>query len=935
MAVNTTDVGELFVKLKGDLTELEQSLDSAKEQTAQAGKEIEQDWSKIASKMNNIGKGLTVGVTMPIIGAGVASVKMASDVNETMNKIDVVFGKNSESIKAWADTSITSMGLAGQSALDSAALFGDMGTSMGLSTDMAAGMAVTLTQLSSDLASFKNIRQDVATTALNGIYSGETESLKQLGVVMTVANLEQYAMEQGIKKVYGEMTQAEKVQLRYAYVIDATSKSQGDFANTSDGTANQMRMVLENAKQLGASIGQDLLPEVNKMLVSINGVTQKLSEMNPASRKAVIGFALVAASIGPLLMTTSKLITATQTIKGALEGFKLTSTIAQFLGLATAETASATAKTNATIATTVETIATEANTTAQGKNTVASVANAGATTAMGTASAVATPAVSGLAVATNVLLGPVGIIAGLMGAVGIGIAVFGSKAKEASTGTDEFNESVTETSDVIAEAESMMADFDTGSIIENLNNAEGAITSLGAEAREQMVVNFTDFASEMMGTTEDIEKYMANLIAPDSTRAEGTIFALLQRSAIDWGEITSQTIYDALEVAEMYLQESLQSATDRNQSELALLYERKQNNADMTEEMFNEELMAISKMYDEEQKTATGHYDNMIMMIDDATGGILKSYEKGQEEIARINKEKEEEDKRYSFEIKGIHSDLSAELERIDLDEAEATKKATGELDTFTRESAFALNAELIRIKAEHEAEREAKQDEYDIKEMEARQAHDESIQILKDENDAIMLESEYIQGQELNKAMQERYELLSGTFNETFGTMPDDWEQLGIDIALGLIKGLDSKQSDVDKKIDEYYKSLQRLAELAEVNSPSKYMMRVGQFLGDGLVLGMENRRDDVGSISTELGKMALQAIEMPINSAMSVVRQNSKLASLDSPRQQPITNYNINKSSSNAQQNISYTSKPMSRYEQIMTQRQMSRQLASSLNG
>ena len=127
-------------------------------------------------------------------------IDFASDLTETQGKIDVVFENSADSLRKWASTSIQTMGLAKQTALDSAALYGDMGVGMGLTRAQAAEMAMTLTRLGADMASFKNISNDMAQTALKSVYTGETESLKNLGIVMTEANLAEYARSIGLKK---------------------------------------------------------------------------------------------------------------------------------------------------------------------------------------------------------------------------------------------------------------------------------------------------------------------------------------------------------------------------------------------------------------------------------------------------------------------------------------------------------------------------------------------------------------------------------------------------------------------------------------------------------------------------------------------------------------------------------------------------------------
>ncbi len=141
---------------------------------------------------------------------------MASDYEESLNKVRVAFGSSSSSVEEFSKTAIDSIGLAEQSALDMAALFGDMATSMGLTRPAAAEMSTSLVQLAGDLSSFKNINIEEVTTALAGVFTGETESLKRLGIVMTEANVQAYALEKGIKKKLNTMSQAEKVALRFA-----------------------------------------------------------------------------------------------------------------------------------------------------------------------------------------------------------------------------------------------------------------------------------------------------------------------------------------------------------------------------------------------------------------------------------------------------------------------------------------------------------------------------------------------------------------------------------------------------------------------------------------------------------------------------------------------------------------------------------------------
>lgn len=211
---------------------------------ANAGAKIAKGFGTVATSTI---KGFGIATATLAAGAAAASAgifkltTMASDLDETLNKTDVAFGDSSTAVKAWSENSIKSMGLSKQTALDMTALFGDMGTSMGIPQNEAANMSMSLTQLGADLSSFKNIGIEEATTALNGVFTGETESLKRLGIVMTQANLEQFAFSQGMTKGIKDMTEAEKVNLRYAYVMSKTANAQGDFVRTGGGFANQLR----------------------------------------------------------------------------------------------------------------------------------------------------------------------------------------------------------------------------------------------------------------------------------------------------------------------------------------------------------------------------------------------------------------------------------------------------------------------------------------------------------------------------------------------------------------------------------------------------------------------------------------------------------------------------------------------------------------------
>lgn len=164
-----------------------------------------------------------------------------------------------------------------------------MGNSLGLNPEAGKNMAMNLTGLVGDIASFYNISVDQANTAISAIYTGETESIKKLGIVLTEANLNAYAVSQGIQKTYNQMTQAEKVMLRYNYVMQASSKIQGDFARTSGNWANQVRVLKEQWSQLLSILGKGLIAVLNPIVKTMNTLLASVISVANAFSKAFGG----------------------------------------------------------------------------------------------------------------------------------------------------------------------------------------------------------------------------------------------------------------------------------------------------------------------------------------------------------------------------------------------------------------------------------------------------------------------------------------------------------------------------------------------------------------------------------------------------------------------------------------------------------------------
>ncbi len=302
----------------GTLASNSQSAASGIQNVGTAAQSATGNLQKATDQLTKIGSSMTKLVTAPIVAAYTASVKGAADLTETVSKTEQVFGNFYGNIEKWSETSIDTMGIAQSTALEMASLYGDMATGMGFSQSAAAEMSTQLTTLAADLASFKNISIDTAETALKSVFTGETESLKNLGVVMTEANLQAYALAQGIETKYSAMTQAEKVTLRYQYVMAQTSNAQGDFVRTGDSLSNKLRKLGQTIKQVGEQIGQLIVPYVTAIVDKVQAAVTWISNLDDGVKNMILTIGAVAAAIGPLLLVGTKVLKLVTAIKTAL-----------------------------------------------------------------------------------------------------------------------------------------------------------------------------------------------------------------------------------------------------------------------------------------------------------------------------------------------------------------------------------------------------------------------------------------------------------------------------------------------------------------------------------------------------------------------------------------------------------------------------------------
>jgi len=262
-------------------------------------------------KLNSIGGAVSAIFSAKVVEALNKSIEAASDLNESMGKSSVVFGKNDAAIQAWAKTAADKMGFSRQQAIETAATFGNLFEGIGASRDKAAAMSRTMVQLGSDLASFNNVDTKTVLQDLQSGLTGQVEPLRKYGINLSEAALKQKALDLGlITTTKGTLPDSVKMQAAYALILAKTGNAQGDFARTSGGLANQQRILDSKMTDLSATIGGILLPMKLKLVGVIENLIAKFEAL-PKSIQGVIVVAIgLVAGLGVVLPAVAAVVGA-------------------------------------------------------------------------------------------------------------------------------------------------------------------------------------------------------------------------------------------------------------------------------------------------------------------------------------------------------------------------------------------------------------------------------------------------------------------------------------------------------------------------------------------------------------------------------------------------------------------------------------------------
>lgn len=286
-------VGNISLDLLFNTKDFQKALGKTDSLAKKAGRQLEGSFNGAGSSLG--------GLTSAVKGFGIAAVaafavdkviafgkeclQLGSNLTEVQNVVDVTFGSMNKQVNEFAKGALNNYGLSETMAKQYMGTFGAMSKAFNFSTAQAYDMSAALTGLSGDVASFYNISQDEAYTKLKSVFTGETETLKDLGVVMTQNALDQYALANGYGKTTSKMTEQEKVALRLAFVQDRLALASGDYARTSGQWANQVRTLTIQWQQFKATVGQGLINLFTPVIKVLNWVLAKLQVVAEAFKK--------------------------------------------------------------------------------------------------------------------------------------------------------------------------------------------------------------------------------------------------------------------------------------------------------------------------------------------------------------------------------------------------------------------------------------------------------------------------------------------------------------------------------------------------------------------------------------------------------------------------------------------------------------------------
>jgi len=823
---------------------------------------------KAGDKMKGIGNVLSIGVTAPLLLAGKAALQMASDLDEVQNVVDVTFGKNAGKVNKWAESLLDSFGIGELSAKKFVGTMGAMTKSMGLSDKASMEMSMRLTELTGDFASFYNLEHEEAFEKIRSGIAGETEPLKQLGINMSVANLEAFALSQGIKKSYDSMSEAEKATLRYNYLLSQTADAQGDYGRTSDSFANQTRHAKEEIQQLGASIAKEAIPVIRDILKQVNEWLKGFRNLSPETKRLILTLAGIAAAAGPVIRVLGSI---TSGVGGVISGFKT------LIGHA------ATAEKGATGLIGIFTKLTGATAAA----TVSTAATAAAMDAEAASATAATTATTAFSASLGLIIAGAALV--IAAAVAINNAIEAARytteewSADTAEGFEKLNAAIEQSNGVM---EIYVAD--TTAAGKSVSEAQDAIKAAEANLVAAYQQYMNDKAALRDKDLADIRRYNEEYIAAlrdelsAYVAAQNLLSTKLKEGLLD---VTGSNVADVLKSMAEARDQAIQAAREQADAE-ATFWQSQFDQGEITKQQLTEQLNLLEKNKNASIEAARGAYAEQNYWAQKSFVENNKNLQKQLKNLQSYGQEVIDNTDWYEKEKQRIENETFATatgrqeaLNQLEADRAkkqresraawlqmlDAQTKGGIKMEAQTKSMVQGIIASLSTMGGSFE----------DIGE-DSMVSLGRAI-ISAEDPKAAMTAQKSACIEAFKKAYMEFQETGSGGVDAVAKGMTDkkdgakkDAEKVGKAIAEGLDSGYKSIIQKVIKYVQDSMKIIQRaMLMAAEINSPSRLTRPVGEGLAEGVGVGFTDQMRKVrqqiqANAALELGRVRISALNL-----------------------------------------------------------------------
>lgn len=289
----------------------------ARDKASKALGKVGDSAEETGKKGKRLGPAVAAGAAVAgaaLIAVGKNSISMGSDLSETINKTNVVFGANSKQVIAWSENSAKSFGLSQQAALAAASQYGDMFKQLGFTEQAALSNSTAMVKLAADLGSFHNVDPTDVLDRVGAALRGEYDSLQQLIPNINAARVEQEALAMTGKTVAKELTAAEKASATLAIVQRDGAAASNDFAETSGSLANQQRILSATWADMQAKLGTRLLPA----LTTLGGVLLNTIDFVDRNRAVIVPLVAVLGTLAGVVWAVNAAARAYTAVQAAL-----------------------------------------------------------------------------------------------------------------------------------------------------------------------------------------------------------------------------------------------------------------------------------------------------------------------------------------------------------------------------------------------------------------------------------------------------------------------------------------------------------------------------------------------------------------------------------------------------------------------------------------